>query len=177
MTGLWKIQYSMAIVSLIIAHYQQRAHIFLCNFNKTQPSPTDQKRNWCLLHVQQKRVSLIVQTQNWCCFLIIISHKQKREFSDLRWQKASCTEINSHPNKKHIMQKGILGYWKIFRVNIGHFILSNQSHLFLVVIAKAAVIFCLKDLNTQLWHLLGLMRTSEEELHRAQPNSSQDAAN
>lgn len=139
----------MAIVSLIIAHYQQRAHILLCNFSKTQPSPTEQERKQCPLHVQQQRVSLILQTQNWCCILIIISHKQEREFSDLRWQKTSSTEINSHPDEKHVVQKGILGYWKIFTVNIGRFILSNQSHLFsfLVVIGKAAVIFCLKDLT------------------------------
>lgn len=84
----------MGVVSLIITHYKQRACIFLCSFNKPQPSPIDQERNQCPLHVQQQNFSLILQMQSWYWFLNIISHKQKSEFSDFRWQKASCADIN-----------------------------------------------------------------------------------
>lgn len=93
-TGLWKIQYSMGIGSLVITHYKQRPCIFLWSFKKPQPSPTDEERNQCPLHVQQQKFLLILQMQSWYWFWIIISHQQKTEFSDFRWQKTSCAEIN-----------------------------------------------------------------------------------
>lgn len=45
-------------------------------------------------------------------------------------------------------------YWSFYLFN------SKLCFSFLVVLGKATVIFCLKDLGTQLWHLLGLMFTS-----------------
>lgn len=157
---------SVGAVNWNIPHYKQKTPVFLCSFNKPQPSPLGHKRNQCSLQEQQQKWSLVLQIQRWWWFFTRISENSKvLRFQIAKWKL--CRE------PFFVLSIGIKNYiyshcWALYLSN------AKPSCFW-----KLSLLLERPNFDAEFWHLLVLVPwqvAPQGHILLTQPGSSQEAA-